>query len=79
MAVFDVITERKEAEKGLKEARVVAENRAMELQAVMDAVPALVLVTTDPEGRHMTGNRATYDLLKVPLQANISKLAPSAR
>jgi PAS domain S-box-containing protein len=70
------ITERKQAEEELVKTKTLAENRAIELQAIMEAVPALVFITHDPQGSSMTGNRATYDLLGVPLESNVSKSAP---
>ncbi len=74
--VFRDISERKRAEEELVKTRTLAENRAIELQAIMEAVPALVFITHDPQGSYMTGNRATYDLLGVPLESNVSKTAP---
>jgi PAS domain S-box-containing protein len=70
------IVERRRAEEELVKTKTLAENRAIELQAIMDAVPALVFVAHDPQGSHMTGNRVTHDLLGVPLLGNVSKSAP---
>ena len=70
------ITERKRDEEELVKTKTLAENRAIELQAIMEAVPALVFITHDPQGSYMTGNRATHDLLGVPLEGNVSKSAP---
>jgi PAS domain S-box-containing protein len=75
-AVGTDITDRKRAEEELVKAKTLAENRAIELQAIMEAVPALVFITHDPQGSYMTGNRATYDMLGVPLLGNVSKSAP---
>ena len=70
------VVERKRAEEALVKTKTLAENRAIELQAIMEAVPALVFVTHDPQSSYMTGNRATCDLLGVPPLGNVSKSAP---
>jgi PAS domain S-box-containing protein len=62
------VTERKRAESMLRA-------RAEELEAVMDAVPVATLISRDPECRHLTGSRMTYDLFRVPYGANLSKSA----
>ena len=51
--------------------------RAVELQALMSAVPAVVFITKDPEFREVYGSHAAYDLLRVPQGANLSLTAPS--
>ncbi len=70
------VVERSQAQEELVKTKTLAENRAIELQAIMEAVPALVFITHDPQSSYMTGNRATYDLLRVPLEGNVSKSAP---
>ena len=66
--VVEDVTERKRIEEALRE-------RAEELQAVLDAVPAAVFVALDPACRMMTGNRTCHDLLRLPRGANPSKSA----
>ena len=66
--VVEDVTERKRIEEALRE-------RAEELQAVLDAVPAAVFVASDPECRMMTGNRTCQELLRLPHDANPSKSA----
>ncbi len=66
--VVEDVTERKRIEEALRE-------RAEELQAVLDAVPAAVFVASDPECRTMTGNHTCQDLLRLPRDANPSKSA----
>ncbi len=74
------ITERKQAEQAAIEARRSAERRAAELEAVMDAAPVGLMITRDPEGRYITGNRAAHEILRVPLEeSNISKSVPDPR
>jgi PAS domain S-box-containing protein len=71
------ISERKRAETELTHARAEAERRARELEILMDAVPAGVMITRDPQGRQIFGNRATHELLRVASEeSNISKSAP---
>ncbi len=75
LTVGNDITERKKIEEELTAAKTLAEKRALELEAVMRATPAIVFVTHDSEGREMTANRDTYDFLGVPLGRNVSKTA----
>jgi PAS domain S-box-containing protein len=76
VSVVRDITDRKRTEEELIRTKSLAENRAIELQAMMEAIPALVFITHDPESSYMTGNRATHDLFGVPLEGNVSKSAP---
>ena len=66
------ITERKQAEQALREAEDDARRRAGELQAVLDAVPAAVFITRDPEARTVDANRFCAELLRVPPGTNVS-------
>jgi len=50
--------------------------RADELETVMAAVPAVVLIAHDPDCRRITGNPASYRLLRLPDAANQSLSAP---
>ncbi len=71
------ITPRKRMEKALEQARAEAEKRARDLEIVMDAVPAGVMLTRDHQGENIAGNRATHEILRVPSGVeNISKSAP---
>jgi PAS domain S-box-containing protein len=70
------ISAQKQTEESLRKSEVRERARAAELQAVMDAAPALVFMTHDAECRYISGNRATYDLLRQPPGANLSKSAP---
>jgi len=72
------ITEFKHIEDELRESKEEAEKRAKEFEAIMDAVPALIWISRDPECLSMTGNRAVYEFLGMPLGANVSKTAPEA-
>jgi signal transduction histidine kinase len=54
---------RRQAE--LERSRAVS--RASELQAIMDAVPAAIYITHDPECGNIVGNRAAYEWLRLPV------------
>jgi PAS domain S-box-containing protein len=72
----EMITERKQAEKALRESESRERARATELKALMDAAPAAIFVAHDPACSSMTGNRAAYDLLRLPPGCNLSKSPP---
>ena len=76
IGAFVDITGRKRAEEELNKAKEEAERRAKELEALMDAVPAMIWITRDTECLSMTGNRAVYEFLGMPFGANVSKTAP---
>ena len=75
VGAFVDMTGRKRAEEELHKAKEEAERRARELEALMDAVPALIWVARDTECLSMTGNRAVYEFLGMPYGANVSKTA----
>jgi PAS domain S-box-containing protein len=55
--------------------REVAERaraRAAELEAVMEAVPISIMITRDPEGRVVVGNRQSYEMHGRPVGSNLS-------
>lgn len=72
------VTERKRIERALMESERKQRQRAAELKAVLDAVPAAVWIAHDPEGKLITGNRAAYDLLRLPQGSNVSLSGPEA-
>lgn len=71
------ITERKEAEANLRASEARERERAAEIEALMDSVPAVVFLAQDPEGRKVTGNRQAHEFLRLPPGANLSRTAPS--
>ncbi|MGP8247529.1 MAG: PAS domain-containing protein [Bryobacteraceae bacterium] len=73
------LTERKRAERALRESESRERARAVELEALMDAAPAVIFVAHEPECRYMTGNRAAYDLLRMPPGGNLSKCPPDGK
>ena len=59
----------------LRESESQARAQAAQLQASMDAVPAVILVAHDAECRYITGNQAAYALLRQKPGTNLSKTA----
>jgi PAS domain S-box-containing protein len=50
--------------------------RSDELAAVLDAVPVAVYTTHDPQALKISGNRLSYEWLRIPVGTNLSKSAP---
>jgi PAS domain S-box-containing protein len=73
------ITERKRAEEALRKAEKEQRQKREELETVLAAIPAPVLIATDACCEVMTGNPAAYDLLQLPAGTNLSKSAPAER
>ncbi len=65
-------SERERAEKELRE-------RVEEIEALMEAVPAVVLIARDPDCKLITGNRVAHEALRMSRGENISKTAPDGR
>src|SRR5215468_3701147 len=66
------VTKRKRAEMELRE-------RAEEFEAMMEAMPAVVLIAHDPDCRVISGNRIAQESLRMPKGSNISKSAPDGQ
>jgi PAS domain S-box-containing protein len=69
------ITVRKEMESTLRHSLERERAKAAEMAAIMDAVPALVLVSRDSDSRFIDGNRMAHDMLGLRQGANLSKAA----
>ncbi len=74
--IFNDVTDRMRMEQTLLESESREKARAAELSALMEAVPATVLIAHDSECRLVTGNIAASKLLRMPLDGNFSKSAP---
>lgn len=69
------ISELKQMQESLVHSEREAHSRAEELQAIMDAAPAMILIAHDRECRHISGNRTAHTLLRQELNSNLSKSA----
>jgi two-component system, cell cycle sensor histidine kinase and response regulator CckA len=70
------ITERKAMEQQLRDSETREKARADELDALMNSVPAAVLIAHDPDCSNITGSRAANEMLRVATGGNLSKSAP---
>ena len=60
----------------LRESEKRERARSDELTAVLDAVPVAVFIAHDPQVLQITGNRLSYEWLRIPVGTNFSKSAP---
>jgi len=67
------ITERKQTEKALKTSEETAHAQAQKLQTVLDTTPAIIWIAHDCKCLTITGNRTSYELLRVKDSSNVSK------
>jgi signal transduction histidine kinase/ActR/RegA family two-component response regulator len=74
--IMEDITPRIRIEQVLRESEHREKARSAELAALMEAVPATVLIAHDPDCRLITGNLAACALLRMPPGGNLSKSAP---
>lgn len=72
------IEERKKIEEALRKSEHVERERAMELEALLDATPIPIMIAHDPQCLRITGNRSADDLLGLPHGSEASLSAPAA-
>lgn len=75
-SICRVITDLKKATSSLRRSEAESRARAQELEAILDAVPAMTFIAHDPECKAMTSSRAAFELLRLPQGANTSISAP---
>ncbi len=73
IGAFTDVQEQSVAQIALQEYQDREHSWATAQAAILEAVPALVWIARDPSGRHITGNRASYQLLQVNPGENVSK------
>ncbi|MBN1177917.1 MAG: PAS domain S-box protein, partial [Anaerolineae bacterium] len=66
------IEERKQANAALRESEARERARAADMETILDTVPAVIWIAHDPQGRHITGNPASYRLLRMESGQNTS-------
>jgi formate hydrogenlyase transcriptional activator len=66
------VTERRRAERALKESEQRERTRALELETILDTLPISVLIAKDPQCTNIIANRMGYERLKLPPGSNIS-------
>ncbi|MDY9927178.1 PocR ligand-binding domain-containing protein [Methanosarcina sp.] len=71
-----LLAERNAVVDALRESEKREQARSNELAVLLDAVPAAVWITHDTRATHMTGNRLSYEWLRLPEGTNISRPVP---
>jgi PAS domain S-box-containing protein len=74
--IVEDITEQKRAAEEVRLLQEAERSRAEELQAIMDAAPAVMAIARDPACEDIIGNRETYRVLESPAD-NFSASAPA--
>ncbi|HEY3361751.1 MAG TPA: PAS domain S-box protein [Methanosarcina sp.] len=70
------LAERDEVVDALRESEKRERARSEELKVLLDAVPVSVYIAHDPQALQITGNRLSYEWLRIPIDTNLSKSAP---
>jgi PAS domain S-box-containing protein len=73
------ISEQRRTEDALRKAHDEERARAIELQAIMDAMPIAMFISHDPECRYVLGNHSAYEMLPLPPGSNLSKSPPAGQ
>jgi diguanylate cyclase (GGDEF)-like protein/PAS domain S-box-containing protein len=72
------ISARKRAEQELAVRQQLDRDHAARIGAILNSVPAAVLIAHDAQCTRITGNRASYDLLRLPFDTNLSFSRPDS-
>ncbi len=70
------LAERDAVVDALRESEKRERARSEELAVLLDAVPVAVYIAHDPQALQITGNRLSYEWLRIPAGTNFSKSAP---
>ncbi|AAM04198.1 sensory transduction histidine kinase [Methanosarcina acetivorans C2A] len=70
------LTERESLVDALRESEKCERARSDEMAVLLDAVPTAVWIAHDSRALHITGNRLSYEWLRIPLGSNASKSSP---
>ena len=70
------ITKRKQVEDALLASEAAERARRQELEALMDAIPAAIVISRDASNQHMTANRTAEKMLRLTRGQNPSLSAP---
>jgi PAS domain S-box-containing protein len=76
MGICIDITVRKKTEEALRKSEERAQARSVEMELVLNSVPAAIWIAHDPLALHITGNKLSYEWLHIPSGVNASKSAP---
>jgi PAS domain S-box-containing protein len=79
VVVFRDVTEQRRKEKQLRQATAKLQERATELETVMNVAPAAIWISHDTECRNIIGNQRSNQLLRIADGANASASAPGKR
>ncbi len=74
--VIQDITALRQAEQAMRESEERERARAEELDAILESVPVAILIAHDRSCLQMTGNRLTYEQLRLVQGSNVSLSAP---
>ncbi|UCH48454.1 MAG: diguanylate cyclase [Betaproteobacteria bacterium] len=73
------ITERKSMDRALMQSERMQRDRLAQLKTVLDSVPTPVWIAHDTECKEITGNKAAYNLLRLPQGSNLSLSSPAQK
>lgn len=79
IAVITDLTERNLVEGTLRESEAQYRQRVNELQTIMDTIPVVLWVAHDSMCKVIKGNRAAYELHKLPMDSNASFTSPEGQ
>lgn len=77
LAIFQNVTNRKQAEAKIIKLNQALNRRVKELQTLLEVIPTGIAIAEDPECRTIRANPALAKLLGIPVDANASLSAPN--